>query len=134
MASDNSTTEIKMDPANLFREDIFTDRRAGTLRVLTPVTRDGSVDDSRPIADVGEAQLMTPMGAIPLAFQIDAASLGEAAEKFSAGAKVAVERAVRELQELRREQASSIVIPEGMPPGLAGGMGGGMGGGKIKLP
>jgi hypothetical protein len=134
MASDNSTTEIKMDPANLFREDIFTDRRAGTLRVLTPVTRDGSVDDSRPIAYVGEAQLMTPMGAIPLAFQIDAASLGEAAEKFSAGAKVAVERAVRELQELRREQASSIVIPEGMPPGLAGGMGGGMGGGKIKLP
>jgi hypothetical protein len=134
MASDNSTTEIKMDPANLFREDIFTDRRAGTLRVLTPVTRDGSVDDSRPIAYVGEAQLMTPMGAIPLAFQIDAVSLGEAAEKFSAGAKVAVERAVRELQELRREQASSIVIPEGMPPGLAGGMGGGMGGGKIKLP
>jgi hypothetical protein len=134
MASDNSTTEIKMDPANLFREDIFTDRRAGTLRVLTPVTRDGSVDDSRPIAYVGEAQLMTPMGAIPLACQIDAASLGEAAEKFSAGAKVAVERAVRELQELRREQASSIVIPEGMPPGLAGGMGGGMGGGKIKLP
>jgi hypothetical protein len=134
MASDNSTTEIKMDPANLFREDIFTDRKAGTLRVLTPVTRDGGVDDSRPIAYVGEAQLMTPMGAIPLAFQIDAQSLGEAAEKFSAGAKVAVERAVRELQEMRREQASSIVIPEGMPPGLGGGMPGGLGGGKIKLP
>ena len=130
MATDNSTAEIKMDPANLFREDIFTDRKSGTIRMLTPVTRDGSVDDSRAIVYVGEAQLMTPMGAIPLAFPLDAKSLGEAAEQFSAGAKVAVERAVRELQEMRREQASSIVIPEGMPPGL----GGGPGGGKIKLP
>ena len=129
MASDNSTAEIKMDPANLFREDIYTDRKAGTIRVLTPVKRDGSVDDSRTVAYVGEAQLMTPMGAIPLAFPLDAKSLGEAAEQFSAGAKVAVERAVRELQEMRREQASSIVIPEGMPPGLAGGPSG-----KIKLP
>lgn len=129
MATDNSTAEIKMDPANLFREDIYTDRKAGTIRVLTPVKRDGSVDDERTVAYVGEAQLMTPMGAIPLAFQLDAKSLGEAAEQFSAGAKVAVERAVRELQEMRREQASSIVIPDGMPPGLGGGPGG-----KIKLP
>lgn len=131
MANENSTAEIKMDAANLFREDIFTDRRAGTIRMMTPVKPDGSVDESRSIAYVGEAQLMTPMGAIPLAFQLEAQSLGEAAEKFSAGAKVAVERAVRELQEMRREQASSIVIPEGMPSGLGGG---GLPGGKIKLP
>ena len=38
----------------------------------------------------------------------------------SAGAKVAVERAIRELQELRREQSSNIVIPDRMPPDLGG--------------
>ncbi len=136
MASENSTTEIRMDPENLFREDIYTDRRARTLRMLTPVKRDGSVDSGRDVVYIGEAQLMTPMGAIPLAFPLDAKSLGEAAEKFSEGAKVAVERAVKELQEMRREAASSIVIPEGMPGGLGGpgGMPGGLGGGKIKLP
>jgi hypothetical protein len=80
---------------------------------------------------VGETQLMTPVGALPLAFEIEADSLGQAAEKFADFASVAVERAVKELQEMRRQQSSSIVIPEGMPGGF-----GGPGGlpGKIKLP
>lgn len=136
MAEENSTAELRMDPANLYREEIFTDRRAGTIRVMTPVKRDGSDDDSRPVIYVGEAQLMTPVGALPLAFQIEASSLGDAAERFAPAAKIAVERAVKELQQLRREAASSIVIPEGMPSGMAGpgGLGGLPGGGKIKLP
>jgi enoyl-CoA hydratase/carnithine racemase len=66
-----------------------------------------------------------------LAFEIEADSLGQAAEKFAGFAAVAVERAVKELQELRRQQSSSIVIPEGMP-GAFGGPGGLPG--KIKLP
>ena len=128
MATDNAP-ELKMDPANLYREEIFTDRKVGTIRVMAPVKRDGSADASRKVIYVGETQLMTPVGALPLAFEIEADSLGRAAEKFAEVAAVAVERAVRELQELRRQQSSSIVIPEGIPPGL-----GGPGGGKIKLP
>ncbi|HUF22302.1 MAG TPA: hypothetical protein VMP00_16295 [Burkholderiales bacterium] len=136
MAEENGTAELKMDPANLYREEIYTDRRAGTLRIMTPVKVDGSPDDGRPVLYVGEAQLMTPVGALPLAFQIEATSLGEAAEKFAPAAKIAVERAVKELQQMRREAASSIVIPGGMPPGMGGlgGAGGLPGGGKIKLP
>lgn len=123
--------ELKMDPANLYREEIFTDRKIGTIRVMTPVGRDSSADAARAVLYVGETQLMTPVGALPLAFEIEADSLGAAAEKFAEFAAVAVERAVRELQEMRRQQSSSIVIPEGIPPGL-----GGPGGltGKIKLP
>ena len=47
---------------------------------------------------------------------------------------------MRQLQELRREAASSIVVPDRMPPGLGGpgpglgGPGGLRGGGKIQLP
>src|SRR5882672_10488108 len=125
MATEN-TPELKMDPANLYREEIFTDRKIGTIRVMTPVKNDSSVDAGRKVIYVGETQLMTPVGALPLAFEIEADSLGKAAEKFAEVAAVAVERAVKELQELRRQQSSSIVIPEGIPPG--------MGGGKIKLP
>jgi hypothetical protein len=131
MATEN-TPELKMDPANLYREEIFTDRKIGTIRAMTPVKSDSFVDAGRKVIYVGETQLMTPMGALPLAFEIEADSLGLAAEKFAEVAAVAVERAVKELQELRRQQSSSIVIPDGIPPGM-GGMGG-LGGGKLKLP
>lgn len=123
--------ELKMDPANLYREEIFTDRKIGTIRVMTPVKSDSATDAARKVLYVGETQLMTPVGALPLAFEIEADSLGAAAEKFAEFAAVAVERAVKELQEMRRQQSSSIVIPEGMPGGM-GGLGGP--GGRIKMP
>jgi hypothetical protein len=131
------TPELKMDPANLYREEIFTDRKAGTIRVMSPVKRDGSDDAARKVLYVGEAQLLTPVGALPLAFQIDAQTLGEAAEKFSAAASVAVEKAVKELQQMRREAASSLVLPGsggGLPPGFGGPGGLPGGGGKIQMP
>jgi len=133
MTTNDKLPELKMDPANLYREDMFTDRKVGTIRRLTPVTPAGADDTKRKTLYVGQTQLMTPMGALPLAFEIEAASLGEAAEKFAAAAKVSVERAVKELQQLRREAASSIIIPEAGAAGM-GAPGGMPGGGKIKLP
>jgi hypothetical protein len=132
MAQEMTTEELKMDSSNLYREEIVTDRKIGTIRILHPVTSAGAEDGARQVLYVGETQIMTPMGALPLAFQLEGATLEEAVEKFSDGAKVAVDRAMSELQQMRREAASSIVIPEGgMPPGMAGGA---PGGGKIKLP
>jgi hypothetical protein len=134
MASDD-LSELKMDPATLYREDVYTDRRMGTIRVMTPVTADGSTDLARAILYVGETQILTSVGALPVVFEIEAKNLGEAAEKFADAAKVGVERTMRQLQEMRREAASSIVVPDRMPPGLGGpGLGGPRGGGKIQLP
>ena len=124
--------ELRMDAATLYREETYTDRRVGIIRVMTPVTKEGAVDLGRKILYVGEAQLLSPVGALPITFEIDATSLGDAAEKFADGARVAVERAIRELQELRREQASNIVIPDRMPPDI-GGRGGPRGPGRIQL-
>jgi len=42
-----------------------------------------------------------------------AGSLREAIDRFPAGAEAAVERALRELEALRREAASSIIVPGG---------------------
>ena len=125
--------ELRMDQTSLYREETFTDRRLGVIRVLTPVTKNGSADASRRVVYLGEAQLLTQVGALPLTFEIEAGSLGEATEKFAAGAKVAVERAVKEIQDMRREAASPIIIPDRVPPGL-GGLGGPRGGGNIQLP
>ena len=126
---EDKSSEAKMDSASLYREEIITDRRVGTIRMLTPVKSDGSADASRAVIYVGEAQILTNAGALPLSFEIEAQSLDEAVRKFSDLAKDAVEKAVRELQELRRQAASSIVVPQG---GLGpGGLGGG---GKIQIP
>jgi hypothetical protein len=133
MATEPTTAQLKMDPASLYREETFTDRSIGTIRMLTPVKTDGSSDKSRRVLYVGEAQMLTPAGALPLAFEIDANSLADAVEKFAAAARLAVERAVKELQELRREAASSIIVPDRMSSGF-GGPGGTRGGGLIQAP
>lgn len=106
-------TELKLDPDKLYIEEVFTDRRIGTIRRLSPVTKDGKPDAARSVLYVGETQIMTPAGSIPIAFEIGAGSVGEAAEKFGSLAKDAIDRTVRELQELRRQASSSIVIPQG---------------------
>ncbi|HEV8586967.1 MAG TPA: hypothetical protein VGT02_18555 [Methylomirabilota bacterium] len=135
MAPEVRTGEPRMDATNLYREDVVTDRRVGTLRVLTPVKTDGTTDPGRPVLYVGEAQLLTQAGLLPLVFEIDATSLADAIEKFAAGATAAIERTRRELEELRREAASQIVVPPTLPPGFdpKGGPGGLPGGGKIHL-
>src|ERR1700731_1852925 len=111
MSSSTNGREASMDSTQIYREDTFTDRKVGTIRRLTPVAADGSADSARPVIFVGQAQVMTPMGAVPISFELDAASLNAAIEKFGVAAEQAVQQAMRELQEIRREQASSLVIP-----------------------
>jgi len=133
MERDVTASELKMEAADLYREDTFTDRRVGSIRRLTPVKPDGFEDSKRRVLYVGQAQLLTPVGALPLTFEIDARSLKEAVENFSEAAKEAVDHAVEELSELRRQAASSIVVPEVGAAGF-GGPGALPGTGKIKLP
>lgn len=132
----NRAADPEMDAAALYREEIFTDRKIGTIRRLTPVKSDGSTDPARQVLYVGEAQILTPAGALPLSFDIPAQSLADAVQKFGPATKQAIERTMQELQEMRRQASSSIVIPQAGagalgPSGLPGGI---PGGGKIKLP
>ena len=125
----DKSLNLTMDAAGVYREEVYTDRKVGTIRSLTPVKSDGAPDPARKPVYVGEAQILTPMGAIPVTFEIDAATLDAAVAQYPAAAKQAVERTVKEIQELRRQAASSIVIPQGgLPPGGLGG------GGKIQIP
>lgn len=130
MSNFETTNEIKMDVSNLYREETFTDNMVGTLRRITPVTAAGEPDDSRAVQFVGSTQVLTQAGPLPLSFEIEAATLAEAAEGFGEAAKQAFEKTMEELKELQRQQASQIVVPKGgMDP--MGGMGGG---GNIQMP
>jgi hypothetical protein len=134
MANDpgSRTPDASMDATSLYREEIYTDRKVGTLRVLSPVKTDGTPDARRRTVYQGEAQLMTNVGPLPISFDIDADILSDAVAKYGDATKAGVDRAMRELQEMRRQASSSIVLP---PAGATLGPGGTMpGGGKIQIP
>jgi len=129
MPEATQTPEIRMDPSSMCREEVFTDNRIGTIRKLTPVTANGEDDPVRDVEFIGTTQIMTPGGALPLNFRIEAETLAAAIENFGDAAKQAVEQTMQELRELQRQAASQIVVPKaGMDPGALGG------GGGIQLP
>ena len=110
-------SEIKVDSENLYREETFTDLRVATLRRMTPVRSDGSLDDSRPVLFMGETQLMSAGGLLPVNCPIEASTLEEAMAKFPDAVNAAVERMVEQAREMQRQEASRIVVPgQGMGP------------------
>ncbi|HEY8521984.1 MAG TPA: hypothetical protein VIN61_18075 [Gammaproteobacteria bacterium] len=132
MAEDLGADDIAMDAANLYQEETFTDRRVGTIQRLTPVTPNGQRDTGRPVLYVGQTQVLTPAGALPLSFEVEASSLEEAVAKFGGLAQQALANALKRLEELRREAASSLIVPGSAAGPL--GRGGPRGGGGIQLP
>jgi len=70
MADELGDADIAMDRTGLYREETFTDRRVGTLQRLTPVTPSGDTDTTRPVLYVGQTQVLTPAGALPLSFEV----------------------------------------------------------------
>jgi hypothetical protein len=129
--------DASMNVEDLYLEEVFTDRRVGTIQRLTPVTAAGEPDAAREVLYVGQTQVLTPGGALPLSFEIPAASLRDAVAGFGKAAEAAVQDTMRRLQEMRREAASSLIVPAWVGGGGFGGRGpgGGLpGGGKIRMP
>ena len=120
-----------MDAASLYLEEAITDRRVGSIRRLTPVNDLGDRDLSRPVLYIGQASVMTPMGTLPIAFEIPAETLAEAVAGYGPAAQVAIEDTARELQEMRRQAASQLGIPDA---GMAAVLKGGKGSGCVQLP
>ena len=128
---DVGTREISMDANNLHIEEMITDLAAGSIRRLTPITADGAADTTRPILYMGQAQVMSAMGPLPLQFPLETDSLAGAVEMFPAAAEEAVQRMVEEIKEMQRQQASQIVVPGAGGPGPM--PGGAPGGGRFQL-
>jgi len=128
--------QFRMDTTQLVREEVYTDQRVGSVRVLIPVQADGQPDADRSTSYFGQTQVMTQAGPLPLSFELPGTSLNEAIEGFPAAAEKAIEEAVEEIKRLQRDQASSIMVPGqggGGMGDLTGGNSGGMPGGGIKL-
>ncbi len=128
MSDEALQLELKMNEADLYQEEVFTDRRVGTIQRLSPVDKLGQPDASRPVLYIGQTQLMSRMGALPLSFDIQAATLEEALAKFAEAANQSLIETMQKVEEMRREQASSLIVPD------AGGFPGGGGGSRLRMP
>ncbi len=104
-------SEIKLDDKNLYKEEVFTDLRVGSLKQLTPVTIEGDRDLARPVIFVGETQLMSQVGPLPVQTHIEAENLQVALERFPAAIQAAVEAMIDEVKEHQRKEMSRIVVP-----------------------
>lgn len=107
----NALPDIQIDQSSLVKEEVFSDQKIGSIRVLTPVLISGEIDVSREISYYGQTQVMTPGGALPLNFELDAIDLAQAIEKFPNAAKESMQQTMKEIQDYQREQASKIVVP-----------------------
>ena len=111
--------ELEVDRDNLYREDVYTDLRIATIRVLTPVRADGSTDSGRPTLFMGQTQILSNAGPLPVSCPLEAATLEEAIRRFPRAVNEAVERLVEEAREIQRREVSRIVVPDS--PFLPGG-------------
>ncbi len=129
MADQLPLDQIEVDQDNLYREESITDLRVATIRRLIPINADGTDDLRRPIQYIGNTQIISQLGPLPISTPIEATSLQEALRKFPQAVKEAVDQMVEEAKEYRRQESSRIVVPGTMPGGLPG-QGGVPGGGS----
>ena len=111
MAEQNGK-DIQMDAGNLYREETYTDLKAGTMRKLVPVKADGTDDPARPAIYTAATQVMTPGGVLPLSGEVEGAqTLAEAVAGFAPAIKQALADLRTEMEAMQRERASQIVVP-----------------------
>ena len=103
-----NSKEFQFDKGNLYREESFTDLQSGAIRRLTPVKPDGSEDKTRKPVFVGQTNIMSPNGPIPIQNIIKAKELQQAIKKFPEAMQEATERLIEEVKKMQEKEQSPI--------------------------
>jgi hypothetical protein len=117
MMDQNLTDKIdfNLDAQNLYREESYTDLKAGAIRRLVPMKTDGSVDGARTEIFVGTTQLMTPEGPLPVQARLMVNNLHEALEAFPEAMRQATREMLVQLEEMQKKYQekddSRIIVP-----------------------
>ena len=114
----NDKIDFTVARDNLYREDSVTDLKTASIRCLTPVKSDGTIDDSREKIFVGHTQLMSPQGMVPLQAKLEAATLEEAMDKFPSAMHKAMDEMIENVRKMQQEQErtrrdnqSRLIVP-----------------------
>ena len=103
-AQNDESVEFSVDRQNLYREESFTDLKVATIRRLTPVKSDGSVDKTRKTIFVGETNILTPSGPLPLQAVIQAKQLQQAVKSFPEAMQAAVDKLAEEVKKMKEKE------------------------------
>jgi hypothetical protein len=118
--SEETGRKAKFNQQNLHQEEVFTDLTVGEIRRLSPVKQNGEPDKTRPILFVGQAQIYTQRGPMPIQFPIDAKNLQQAMDNFSEAMEEFVAHMVEQAKELQRQEQSRLIVPGASAPGGSG--------------
>ena len=115
--SEGKEKKVKFNQQSLHREEIFSDLTIGSIRQLTPVKPNGEPDKTRPILFVGQSQIYTQQGPMPVQFPIDAKNLQLAMEKFPTAMEEFVAHLVEQAKEMQQQEQSRLIVPGGSTAG-----------------
>ena len=109
--------DFTVDRNNLYREEGITDLKVASIRRLVPIKPDGTDDTSRSPIFMGQTQVMTPEGPLPVQARLSANNLTEAFDVFPVAMQQALSEMVQQLQEMYRQEKakkrddSRIIVP-----------------------
>lgn len=115
MAQSIDDLDLALDQQNLYREENYTDLKAGSVRRLIPVKSNGGPDDGRTEIYVGTTQLMTNEGPLPVQARLMANSFQEALTIFPETMRQATAEMIAQFekmqQKMKAETDSRIIVP-----------------------
>lgn len=109
--------DFTVDRNNLYREVMFTDLKVASIKKLVPINQDGADDKSRPVVFIGETQIMTPGGPLPIHAHLDANTFEKAMDQFPRAMERSFREMIATLQRMQQEQEtqerddSRIIVP-----------------------
>lgn len=110
--------DFTVDKNNLYREENITDLKTASVRCLTPVKIDGTLDKSREKIFIGHTQLMSPQGPLPLQVRLNAATLEEAVDRLPAAMEQEMVQVIESVRKMQQEQEragsreeSNLILP-----------------------
>ncbi len=115
MAQTVDDLDLTLNQQDLYREENYTDLKAGSIRRLIPVQSDGRPDDSRTEIFVGTTQLMTNEGPLPVQARLMANNFQEALTIFPQTMRQATAEMIEQFekmqQKMKTEAQSRIIVP-----------------------
>ncbi len=107
--------DFNLDTQNLYREESYTDLKAGAIRRLIPVKTDGTDDSAKAEIFVGTTQLLTPEGPLPVQARLMANNFQEALQVFPGAMRQATHEMIAQLEEMQKKykqkEDSRIIVP-----------------------
>ena len=96
----------------LYREENISDLKVASIRKMTPVKPDGSIDESRTALFFGYSQLVSPQGPIPIQAPLQANNLQEAINMFPEAMQKALDEMVEKARQMQEQQQQQKEQPE----------------------